>query len=110
MQKASDGICTAAVASLAVLLTPQGIAKPSVLSDQIDLDGADIVVELRADNGVDHLPTVEGDLPGLDALFLKVGVILGDLAEGSIEDRNLVLDQPVLRPRTLTGSDAAPKS
>jgi hypothetical protein len=35
---------------------------------------------------------VTGDLSGLDPLFLEVRPFLGDLAEGPIEDRHVVLD------------------
>ncbi len=38
------------------------------------------------------LPAVMRDLPRFDALLLQIEIILGDLAEGPIEDRHLVLD------------------
>ena len=89
---ADRGVADAAIAPLAVLLPPNWVGNPPVLSDQIDLDGTDVAVKLGLDDGFDYLPSVLRDLPGLDAFLLKVRVVLGDLAEGPIEDRNLVLD------------------
>jgi hypothetical protein len=74
------------------LLPPERIIEPSVMADQGDLYGTNVRIKLGADDGFDHPHAVRGDLPGFDALLLKLDIFLGDLAEGVIEDRYVVLD------------------
>src|ERR1019366_8476751 len=89
---ADGGVADATIDPLAIFLTPERISEPAVLGDQIYLYGTDIAVELRPDDGFDVLPSGWGDLSGLGALLLEINEVLGDLAEGAIEDRNVVLD------------------
>lgn len=61
----------AARPSLACLLPPNRITLPTILANQVDLDGADVRIELGADVGIHHAPAVMGDFPGFRAFLLE---------------------------------------
>ena len=77
---------------VALLLFPFNLFQPSVLADEGDLYGANVRIKLCTDDRFDHPHAVRGNLPGFDALLLKLDIFLGDLAEGVVEDRYVVLD------------------
>lgn len=75
-----------------VLPAPERIAGPTILADEVDLDRADVAIELGVDDRVHHLPTMVGDFADKGPLLLEGGVVLGDLAEGPIENRHIMFD------------------
>jgi hypothetical protein len=82
-------------------------AGPAVLAELVDLDRTDVEVELSVADGNDRLPVVLGDLADFRPLLRLRQEILGDGAEGPVEDRHVVLDAEtevgVLIERALIG-------
>ena len=81
-----------AKAPFARLAPPRRVLIPAVLSDQVDLGRAAIGVERRTDDRLTSPPARVGDLAGRPAALLVLDVFRRDLAEGAVEDRNIVLD------------------
>jgi hypothetical protein len=77
---------------LAVLAPPGRIIVPAIVSDQMDLGRADIKIETRVDDGLAFAPAGVRHLAGRRAPLLLLNILLGDFAEGAVEDRNVMLD------------------
>jgi hypothetical protein len=58
----------------------------------MDLGRADIRIEARLDDGLAFAPAGVRDLAGRRAPLLLLNILLGDFAEGAVEDRNVMFD------------------
>ena len=82
----------APVAAGAVLAPPGRIASPHLVTDQVDLDGTDIIFQGAFKHRLELLWALGADLPAPGPRLLGRQVFLGHSAEGMVEHRHVVLE------------------